>query len=118
MPRTSRREIDMLDTELHATEPGMGDVDDRDDDTDAQLDPIGEDQGGEEDDEMEAIRHTCAACGEENEVLPPKGYTLTRKPEKIAENALRRVEREWEPALWFREAYQRKLSAPRTAPVW
>ncbi len=80
--------------------------------------PWANDQVDEEEDEMDAMRHTCAACGEEHEVLPPKGYKLTRKPANMAESDLRRIEREWQPALWFREAYERRLREPRTAPMW
>jgi hypothetical protein len=79
---------------------------------------LGADQYDEEANEMEPMRHTCAACGEENAVLPPNGYRLTKKPAKLAENDLRRVDREWEPALTFREAYQRELAARCTALVW
>jgi hypothetical protein len=83
------------------------------------LDPRGEDHGDEEDEDMEtAMTHTCAGCGEENEVLPPKGCTLLKKPTTLAESDSRRIDREWEPALWFREAYQRGLSKARTAPLW
>jgi hypothetical protein len=78
---------------------------------------LGADQCDEEANEMEPMRHTCAACGEQNAVLPPNGYRLTMKPPKLAENDLRRIDREWEPALWFREAYQRRLHKPLTAPL-
>ena len=61
---------------------------------------------------MEAMRHTCALCGEENEVLVPKGYTLLKKPATLAESDSRRIDREWEPALSFQEAYQRRLRKP------
>lgn len=79
---------------------------------------LGVDQCDEEANEMETMRHTCAACGEENAVLPPKGYTLLKKPTTLAESDSRRIDREWQPALWFREAYQRGLSKARTAPLW
>jgi hypothetical protein len=121
MTRHTRRPIDVteLGIDRRKAEPGMRALDDRDDDSsDAMLDPLGEDHGDEEEEEMQtAMTHTCAGCGEENEVLPPKGYKLLKKPTALAEIDSRTIDGEWEPALSFREAYQRRLRTPRTAPL-
>ncbi len=62
----------------------------------------------QDEDEDDGIMHeVCAACGETNRVLPPKGYTLTR----VGERRRRALSREataaaTDPVRIFREAYQ------------
>jgi hypothetical protein len=119
MPRNARYLTDVaeLGIDRRKTEPGMGALDDRD--GDVMLDPLCEDHGDDEEEDMETtMTHICEGCGEENEVLPPQGYKLLKKPTTLAESDSRRIDREWEPALWSREAYQRGLSKARTAPLW
>jgi hypothetical protein len=64
------------------------------------------------------MTHTCTACGEENNVLPPTGYTLKRRPVTLAENDFGRLDPESEPALIFREAYRRESAARRRQSPW
>src|SRR2546426_8145308 len=93
-------------------ELGMADLDDQDDNfaDDALLEPIEGDEG------EPAMRHACAACGETNTILPPRGHRFVRKS---------KVEREFEKldeayrsdiALAFRESYALKLRR-RSCPL-
>ena len=93
-------------------ELGMADLDDQDDGDDALLEPI---EGDEEEGEP-AMRHACAACGETNTILPPRGHKFVRKS---------KVEREFDRldevfrsdiALAFRESYAAKLRR-RSCPL-
>ena len=95
-------------------ELGMADLDDQDDDDtdDALLKPIERD----EEEGQPAMRHACAACGETNTILPPRGHKFVRKSQ--VEREFDRLDEAFRSdiAIAFRESYAAKLRR-RSCPL-
>jgi len=94
-------------------ELGMTPLDDQDGDDSADaLEPI---EGGEEEGEA-AMQHACAACGETNTILPPRGHKFVRKSQ--VEREFDRLDEAFRSdiAIAFRESYAAKLRR-RSCPL-
>ena len=88
-------------------ELGMTNFDDQDDDDkmdDALLEPIEGDEG------EPAMRHTCAACGETNTILPPRGHRFVRKSK--VEREFEKLDEAYAIGSTWRESYRRALQRP------
>ena len=86
-------------------ELGMADLDDQDDDDtdDALLKPIERD----EEEGQPAMRHACAACGETNTILPPRGHRFVRKSK--VEREFEKLDEAYAIGSTWRASYRRAL---------
>ena len=85
----------------------------------ALLDPFGENEDDEEGDAMANVmmRHTCAGCGEDNEVLPPLGFRLKRTGKATeAEREIDLAFSDLEESFQLQEAWRRAYAAARKRP--